>query len=491
MTADRTLTIVLSADPPGLDPLQLQGVQNWAEAIAVSAVYDQLFYPDAENNLHPKIGRSLVSLDGGSSWTLTLQPGVAFSDGDSFDAEAVRYNWDRLARSERSPAGKHAALIDAMEVEDPLTLRMWLRSPVPRWDLLVARSLSSIGSPTAIALDPEGFSDAPVGAGPFCLTDWVRGSHMRFARNPHYWQASKPQVDEIVVLTGIFDAAEKFEAMESGRAQVALEPMGGNIARYRAQPNRFDLLTTPDNGGGVALVMNVSRPPFDDLRIRRAFALTLDSAAFVETAGYREPDAVMTTLDRTGTTWHDPAIRLPECDLAAAQALIDAVVAERGEPVRFVLETFANEGHRNEANAVKTMLESGLRNVEVDVAVGSVADLVGKWQSGEYQASNYAVQWSEPSLDLPPAFGPHNIMRYHNDGVDAALAELTGATDRAVMIAAHHHVLRQLLDDVPLIWLSYKAAYHVVDRRVRDWNLFYSLRPLLENAGLTGGDAEP
>ena len=98
------------------------------------------------------------------------------------------------------------------------------------------------------------------------------------------------------------------------------------------------------------------------------------------------------------------------------------------------------------------------------------------------------MQWSEPSLDLPPHFAsasPRNIMRYQNPAVDAALGELSSAREPAARGHAHRRLLRQVLADVPLVWLAYKDAYHAVDQqRVRDWPLFYSLRPLLEDARL-------
>lgn len=479
-----TLTMVLSADPAGLDPAQLTGVQNWAEAVAVAAIYDQLFYPGAHGRLHAKIGTELTSEDGGATWTLRLRPGVRFSDGEPFDAGAVRANWTRIAGAERAPARAVAAMIAEMEARDDLTLALRLHAATPGFDLLVARSLATIASPRAL----EAGGATPVGAGPFLLAEWTRGERMRLVGNPDYWQPGKPYLDEIVVLTGIPGADDKFAAMDEGRAQVALEPMGGNIARYRAAPERFTLLSTPDAGGGVALALNVERPPFDDVRVRRALALTLDSAAFVEAAGYGVPGSVMTTIDRPGTPWHDPSLRLPEPDVAVAQELIGAVIAEHGGPIRFTVETFANEGHIKEAQAVKAIVEGRLSSVEVEVCVGTVAELAGKWQSGDYQACNYAVQWSEPALDLPSHFAsnsPRNIMRYRSEAVDAALADLSAASDPAAAGQAHRRALRRVLDDVPLIWLAYKDAYHAVDgRRVRDWPLFYSLRPLIEDARL-------
>jgi peptide/nickel transport system substrate-binding protein len=493
MTEADTLTILLSADPAGLDPIQLQGVQNWAEGVAVSAIYDQLFFIDSDNNLCSRIGTSIRSLDGGESWILKLREGVRFSDDAPFDAAAVQFNWQRIAESPMAPARKQAALIQEMVIADASTLHVRLRSPAPQWDRVVARSLSSIGSPEAIRCNPEGFAAAPVGAGPFQLGEWKRGSHMRLVRNPRYWQPGKPRAEEILVLTGMPDADSKFAAMQDGRAQVALEPMGPNIARYRAQRNRFNLCTTPDSGGGVALIMNVERTPFDDVRVRRALSLALDSAAFVDAAGYCEDDAVMTSLDRAGSLYHDPLIHLPQTDAAEAQALIDAAAAERGGPIAFVLQTFTNEGHLKEAHAIKRLLEARLKNVAVDVTAGSVAELAAKWRTGDYQASNYAVQWSEPALDLPAHYAsnsPLNFTRYRDDQLDAALDQLTRAVGCSEMIDAHHRVLRQLLDDVPLIWLSHKMAYHVVDRSVQGWTLAYSLRPLLDEARRMGGGAE-
>lgn len=481
--------MVLAADPPGLDPIQLQGVQNWAEAIAVAAVYDALLYPDASNCLQPKIAKLLTTADGGKAWTLTLRPGITFSDGTPFDSEAVRFNWARLADPvNRSVVGNSVAPIMRMEALDATTLQITLRTRVPHWDRVVARSLSSIGSPAAIAAAGEAFARAPVGAGPFMFTEWVRGDHMTFVRNPHYWQPGKPYLAEVTVITGITDAAPKYECMISGRAQVALEPLGENLTKFREQPDRYFLLTTPDGGGGGALALNVTRAPFDDERVRRALALVLDSAEFVEQAGYGDPQMIMTTIDRAGTPYCHPEIRLPTRDVAKAQQLIDARVAETGGPVRFSLETFANEGHIREANVVKRILESKLTSLEVTVTIGSTPDVIGKMRTGEYQAMNSIARWSDPALDLPALFAStskQNAMRYSNARVDMTLERLVGAIDRPAIIEAHHDVLRQVLKDLPVIWLSHKEAFHVVDHdAVHDWNLFYSLRPLIEDAWL-------
>jgi peptide/nickel transport system substrate-binding protein len=484
-----TLTMVLAVDMPGLDPIQFHGVQNWGEAMMVPAVYDALFHLDADGKVLPKIGLSLTSDDGGAAWTLKLRDGVRFSDGTPLDAEAVRFNWARLADpANNAPAAKTAGMIAAMEVVDPLTLRVTLDAPAPRWNLRVARNLASIGSPDAIRAAGEGFSMAPVGAGPFLLAEWVRGSHMRFTRNPGYWQAGKPYLEELVVITGMPDAATKLETMQSGRAQVCMQPLGPQLGPYRDNPDRYELLGMREAGGGIALALNHERAPFDDIRVRRALQLTLDTAAYVELCQLGDPAMAMTTIDRADTVYAHPDIRLPTPDFDRAQALIDEVIAETGRPVRFVIDTYTNEGHVREANACKILLERHLNGVEVEVVAGQGPEVLAKLRTGDYQAGNYALQWSEPTLDLPPAFGstsPQNIMRYKSVAVDKALDRLGRLDDEAALVETHREVLRHVLDDVGVIWLCYKKSFHAVDKqRVGAWPLVYSLRPMIEDAWL-------
>jgi ABC-type oligopeptide transport system substrate-binding subunit len=275
--------------------------------------------------------------------------------------------------------------------------------------------------------------------------------------------------------------------MVTGHAQVALEPMGGNIAKYREQVGRFALLTTPESGGGAALAMNIARPPFSDARLRQALALTFDSAEFVERAGYDDPAVVMTTIDRPHSLYASMDVRLPQRDIERAQALIGAIVAEQGGPVRFTIDTYPNEGHIREARVMKAIIEDHLVDVDVEIFIGSIAELVARRRSGEFQACNHALQWSEPALDLPSQLtstSPMNAMGYRNEQVDKMLSMLARADNDAARVEAHHGVLQQVLKDNPLVWLSRKVAYHVVDRSVTDWNLFYSLRPRLEDVRL-------
>src|SRR5436190_1530404 len=90
-----TLTMLAVSDPPGLDPTQLQNAGP-ADAVPAAAVFDTLLYTDYSSSaLIPQTAESLTSADA-LTWTLKLRPGITFTDGTPYDANAVRFNYLRL-----------------------------------------------------------------------------------------------------------------------------------------------------------------------------------------------------------------------------------------------------------------------------------------------------------------------------------------------------------------------------------------------------------
>ncbi|MEU8138057.1 ABC transporter substrate-binding protein [Streptodolium elevatio] len=130
-------------------------------------MYDLLVWSDpATGTLRAQIADSLELGDDRRTWTLRLRPGVRFTDGTAFDAEAVRFNWERHRDpTNRSPKLAATSEITALEVLDPRTPVARPARPNANFDRIVAGQLGFIGSPTAIRADPAGIDRAPVGAG--------------------------------------------------------------------------------------------------------------------------------------------------------------------------------------------------------------------------------------------------------------------------------------------------------------------------------------
>ena len=136
----------------------------------------------------PDLAESWTNSEDGLVWTFTLREGVMFSDGTPFDAEAVKYNLDRIVDPELgSPNSSQLEAIREVKVIDPLTVEITTSEPSPTLLEKLAEMYASINSPSAIKKNPKGYAQRPVGTGPYVLAQWTPGDRVTLERNPDYF----------------------------------------------------------------------------------------------------------------------------------------------------------------------------------------------------------------------------------------------------------------------------------------------------------------
>ncbi|WP_242424970.1 ABC transporter substrate-binding protein, partial [Frankia sp. EI5c] len=169
-----------------------------AGSIERLAVFDALVALTPADELEYRLATSLTSEDS-LTWTLKLRPDLKFSDGTPLDAAAVRDNWTLLADPARkSPSAAIAQRIGPLTAVDATTLRITLKESDGQFPRLVAQTaLTFIGSPTALRERGDDFRTAPVGAGAYTVTEWLRNDHITLARNPS--SSVRAHLDTIVV----------------------------------------------------------------------------------------------------------------------------------------------------------------------------------------------------------------------------------------------------------------------------------------------------
>ena len=164
------------------------------------------------------MAESLASTDN-VVWTLVLRDGLKFTDGEPYDAAAVKFNWDRfLAKGVQQSIG--SGLLKSTEVVDPKTLKITLKSPQASFPFVLG-PLNFIGSPKAITEKGDGFGHDPVGAGPFTLKEFITDTSMTFEKNPDYFQEGKPYLDELTIINQP-DADRRVDALLAGEADLVL-----------------------------------------------------------------------------------------------------------------------------------------------------------------------------------------------------------------------------------------------------------------------------
>ncbi len=228
--------------------------------------------------------------DEGRTWTFHLRDDVHFQDGERFDAEALKYNFERIMAPETASAQAADELgpIVSMDVLDEYTLRLNYDRP---WvNLLNAMIRIPLWSPAALATYPPGeFDHHLTGTGPFTLTEWVPNSHARFDRWDEYnWGPSikdepGPVYLESVTLLFISENSVRGRIITTGEANMIQDLPSQFVSDYRNDPN-YDLLMGFQAGTGLQFVMNTRKPPLDDVRVRQAIRYATNAEMINELA---------------------------------------------------------------------------------------------------------------------------------------------------------------------------------------------------------------
>jgi peptide/nickel transport system substrate-binding protein len=444
-----TATVIMANEPPNLDPAVM--TNSWpTHAGQGNALYGELLTNDpATGEIRPGMAESVSTTDG-TNWTLELRPGLRFSDGTAVDAEAVKFNWDRMkdrriaAASNATAAGR----VVSSTAVDPTTLQFSLVAPSRHFGQdIVTSAMTFIASPTALRAGPEAFTANPVGAGPFVLESWVRQDRMILRKNPTYFDAPRPYLDSLVIRVDT-DQARRLTALQSGEVDMVI----GTSDEHTKRAEQMDLVVTHQPlSGATAIIFNTAKAPFDDVRARQAMVLAVDREA-INQAAYAGAATVPTTLMSEASPFYAPDVAFASPERERAQRLFDELAAE-GKPVDVTLSaTVAAEGSKT-VQAVQAQLLT-FQNVRAEVETLDLAAWYAKLAAGDFTASIYGFPMVDPEPFLSRFFTTGSGSSYtklSDPELDAALAAGANSDDPAARKDLYRKAQERLVEDVPFI----------------------------------------
>lgn len=425
----------------------------------MSAVYGQLVYRTTDGDLEMLLAESLEGDDEGRVWTLTLQDDLKFSDGTPLDADAIVFNLDRFLDPDvgSSKAANLAGV--SYEATDDVTVVFELDTPNPMWAHDFAAYFAFPASPTAIEADPEGFQNAPVGAGPFMVDTWIQGDTIRLVPNPHYPEDRAPLLDSITI-KAYTDTQQSLNAVSTGSIDMAWTNLP-NILRD-AEAAGLEIHAVELGGGGIVYPHVVSGP-FTDLRARQALLYGIDRQKALD-AAYGAGTAA-TAFFEPDSAWHDPNGLFPEHDPERAQELLDELAAE-GTPLKFTYTV--NEQNRPMVEAIQTQLLA-FDNIEIDVEVLDNAAYTTRMRAGDFEIIYNAAIWDAPYPNLQDYFGTGNARNYYKVSVpevDDLLAQARMAETTEEQAALYAQVQNHALENVWLINIDHWTIGFVANSNV-------------------------
>lgn len=337
------LTIAMTAaNIPGLDTPPTEGGEGFR--FVGYQLYDPLVTWDLSSadrlaTLAPGLAESWeVDPDDPTVWTFELRDGVTFHDGTPWDADAAVFQLDRIMNPDfeyysEAAAGASASYVayiaDYAKVDDD-TITITTKEP----NSFLPYSLTSVlfPSPTAVMeLGNDDYATAPVGTGPFRFTSMVDRQSLLLEANPDYWRGA-PKVAELE-LVPVPEPAARLAALLSGSVDWAEVPPPDGLAQLEAEGFTIHTNSIPFVWPWV---LDVSKPPLDDVRVRQALNLAVDREAMIDNIlhGTAEP---ATGPVYPGHPWFPEDAPRYEYDPGRARDLL----AEAGYPDGFSLHVMA------------------------------------------------------------------------------------------------------------------------------------------------------
>src|SRR5882672_6833861 len=324
-------------------------------------VYHNVFEPlvtlDVKLGIKPGLAESWQQPDP-KTVIFKLRRGVKFHDGTDFNAEAVKFNFNRMKTEAKSVRKGEVASIDTVDVVDAYTVRLNLKRPdAALLATLTDRAGMMVSPKTAQERGAELERNAKgAGTGPFVFVEWVKDDRLIIRRNDNYWNKQGGPYLEQIRYRPIPDDTVKLQSLLAGEIQVMDYVQPRDVAAVKADRNVvvLDVPSLTD----FAYQLNHTKPPFDNKALRQAVAYSLDLEQIVK--GVWLNVGVPANGPIPPTSWaYDRSIPFIKRDLAKVKAKL----AEGGKAGGFTFTMTTNNIPINvqEAEVIQAQLaEAGI-----------------------------------------------------------------------------------------------------------------------------------
>lgn len=443
--AGGSLVVGLQSEPSdNIDP----HVTPWAVSHNIMMnVYDTLVWQDpADGSFKPGLAESWEAAPDGTSYTFKLKSGVKFHDGTDFNADAVKFAFDRII-DPATKSGFSANLLgpySGSEVIDPQTIKVNFSTPYAPFLDSASQAFLSFVSPAAVAQYGAEFGvTAAVGTGPFMFKEWVRGDHLTLVKNPDYnWAGAVfmhtgPAYLDEITFRFIPEDATRTGTLESGETNV-IELVPASDVQI-LQEGGYEILPGYAPGIPTVTLINTAKAPTDDIAVRKAILLGTDQQTIIDTAYFGVFQRAYGPLAKVSWAYNPEVETLYTYDPEAAKAAL--------EEAGWVLNGDFREkdGVKCELQYVTTdfdkhseLWQSQMRDIGIDVKIQMVDN--GTWiEAGSQGGQNVTpIGWisSDPVI-LDHLFHSRNAGTgfnwsfLKNEELDGLLVQGTGEVDQA------------------------------------------------------------
>ena len=470
VAAEGTLVIASTQTPRHLNGAVQSGT---ATAVPSTQIFASLLRYDNGWEPQPYLAKSWETSADGLTVTFKLVDNATFHDGKPVTSEDVAFSI--MTIKENHPFQSMFAPVEAVETPDAHTAVFKLSKPHPALMLALSPALAPV-LPKHVygdGQDPKSHpaNSAPVGSGPFILTEFTPGEAVVMKKNPNFFLKGRPKLDEIIVRI-VKDPSALLIAMENGDAD--LYPFMAGSQEIRRLEKVDGLTITAEGYAGVGpinwLAFNTQSDKLKDVRVRQAIAYAVDRD-FITKALHRGVSQVQRGPIIESSPFFDASIAPYNVDLDKAKALM----AEAGFADGMSLTIDYIPGPKEQQQSVAEYMKSQLKKIGIELEVRAAPDFptwAGRVGGHDFELSMDVVfNWGDPVIGVHRTYLCDNIRKgviwsntqqYCNPKVDELLNAAAVELDQAKRAALYGEFQQIIGQDVPIYFINalpYHTAY--------------------------------
>lgn len=469
------------AEPKSLDPAAVTAVNDFR--ILVNLYEGLVRYKPGTLEVEPQLATGWEVSEDGTEYTFTLREGVTFHDGTPFNAEAVKFNFDRMLNEDHPfhdtgpfPLAFFFGSVESTEAVDDLTVKFTLSQPYAPFLSNLAYPTGLLVSPAAVEAGGAEFGRAPVGTGPFKFAEWRSNEAVVIEKNPDYW--GEMAGTEAVVFRPITDANTRVAEMLAGGIDMMVEVPPNSLGQFQG-----DAYKVIEQAGPHVwfLILNAKEGPFADKLVRQAANYAINKEALVNDVLEGTAEVAAGPTPPAFAWAYNDALDPYPYDPEKAKELLAEAGAEGAE-----LTFYVTEGGSGMLDPIPmgTAIQADLEAVGFDVSIETYEwnTFLGEVNPGlEGKADMAEMAWMTNDPDtLPylalrtdawPSEGGFNSGYYSNPEVDDLLEQARVSTDQAERAELYKQMQEIVQDDAPWVFVANWKQNAVTSDRVENFSL--------------------
>jgi peptide/nickel transport system substrate-binding protein len=452
-----TFRIAVGIDPDTLDPVQQT---TTTVGNIVDYVVETLTRLAPDGSIQPYLAESWTVSADGRQYTFKLRQGVTFHDGTPFNAQTVKWNFDRLKDPQVRVPGRASYPIEATEVMDDFVALVTLTRPYMPFIGALSSGTAGMLSPAAVEKHDNTYLNYshPVGTGPYTFQERKKGEKITVAKYAQYW-GQKPHYDEVDFRI-VPEAATRESLLLAGQVELIILPPIADLPALQ-RDKRVKVLLAPSDRT-IFIAVNTQRPMLSDVRVRQALNYAVDKRAIIDSVLFGAGDIMDAPMAPSLFGYCQTGMY--EFNQAKAKQLLAEAGVKSGTQVSLIHPTGRYVQDREATQAIagylrEVGLEPQIQTMDWPSYIRTITTPLDKENTTQLHYLGWAPSFldsSQQMLEFLSTYAPPNGLAttfYKNPQVDSWITAAESAGDETKRRELYCQIAKQVWHDAPWIFL--------------------------------------